>query len=205
VPKRLSLLLLVVALLGTSACSKTDNPAVEVNGRAYSDADFVEELDQLAGNEVLLKEFGIDASQLRGKGKGTYSPDFADSILSQRVQYLLFEGEREKRGVKISAADRTQAKQIAFSQPDSADQVLAGFSKAFAKRYIDDIAGALALQADIGEDQFTAWISTSVDSANVKVNPRYGRWDKDARAVVPPDGPKPPPGATTTTAPAALN
>jgi hypothetical protein len=195
----------VFALFGSGACSSTDNPAVEVNGRAYSHSDFIEELDQLAGNKALLKEFGVDVTQLRGKGNGTYAPDFADAILSQRVQYLIFEGEREKRGVKITKADRDQAKAIAFSQPDSADTVLAGFSTSFAKRYIDDIAGALALQADIGEEEFTTWIADAIASAKVKVSPRYGRWDQDAQSVVPPDGPKPAPGGTTTTEPAAIN
>jgi hypothetical protein len=61
---------------------------------------------------------------------------------------------------------------------------------------------AQAEQQAAQQDPLGPVIEAAFEDAEIRVASRYGTWDDELRAVVPPEGPAPNPDATTTTIPA---
>jgi hypothetical protein len=61
------------------------------------------------------------------------------------------------------------------------------------------MARQYAVQAKLGQAGYSAWRATAYSSKDIHVSPRYGSWDATSQQVVPPKGPSPAPGQTTTT------
>jgi hypothetical protein len=187
VPKRLiPLLLLIGTLLLSGACSSSSTAALTVNGTSYSQADLKEELEQLA--PAFIEFGGSPAETVNGAGPGSYTSEFTLSLLNQRVQALVFQAERQKRGLEITDADRATAREVFFGSADVADTVIATFSPGFTERFIDDIASGIVVQNDIGEEEFQVWLADAMSTVDVEVNPRFGTWDPDQQTIVPPEG-----------------
>jgi hypothetical protein len=197
VPKRLlSLALAAVVVVVGAGCAKDVSPAARIGSTKVSDSELSDEVAQWAHNKA-----AFDAGQLKALNPGTYPMSLVTVILQQRIDFTLANAEFDHLHLKLTDQDRTGALTSLFQGDTSlASQALSGFGRAYATHYVDDIARQYAVEVKLGQAGYAAWRSEAYPAAHVQVSPRYGSWDEASQQVVPPKGPKPAPGETTTTA-----
>jgi hypothetical protein len=200
VPKRLLLLALAVALavLG-SACAKDVSPAAKVGSDKISDSQLSDEVSEWAHNKL-----AFDQDQRKALNPGTYPMSLVSVILQQRIEFTLSNAEFRSLHLRLTDDDRSGALSLLAQQLQGdisvVQRALAGFSTSYERRYVDDLARQYAVQAKLGQARYAAWRSSAYTDADIQVSPRYGSWDAASQQVVPPKGPSPAPGATTTVA-----
>jgi hypothetical protein len=143
--------------LVASACGDTApvSPALSVNGDELSNADFVDQLELLAGNAAFvnaISSLGVSVETAPGR----FSTDFAASQLSSEIQARLIRDEVTVRGLTIDAAIGTYARQVApfFIGLDPSNPATGAAFNALPEDYragIERIAGErITLQASLG-------------------------------------------------------
>jgi hypothetical protein len=190
VPRRLLLLLVVpvLALVAGAGCASDVSPALRVGDRKVSDTDLLEEVDEWAGNEQ-----AFDATQLADLNPGTYPMRLVDAILQQRIDLVLHQQKFEELGLELDDAMRQQGLLVLFQGDLTvAEQALSGFSEDYAREYVDDIGRQIAVEGELGQEEYVAWRNEAYLAADIEVSPRYGRWDPEQQSVVGPDGPTQP-------------
>jgi hypothetical protein len=197
VPQRLlPLVVAAVVLVVGAGCAKDVSPAARIGGTKVSDSELADEVSQWAHNKA-----AFDASQLKALNPGTYPMSLVTVILQQRIDFTLANAEFDRLHLELTDQDRTGALSSLFQGDTSlATQALSGFSRTYATHYVDDIARQYAVEVKLGQAGYSAWRSTAYPAAHIQVSPRYGSWDEASQQVVPPKGPEPAPGETTTTA-----
>jgi hypothetical protein len=194
VPKRLlSLAVAALVVVLGAGCAKDVSPAARVGSTKISDSELADEVTQWAHNRA-----AFDESQLKALNPGTYPMSLVTVILQQRIDFTLANAEFEHLHLQLTDQDRTGALTSLFQGDTSvATQALSGFERAYATRYVDDLARQFAVQVKLGHAGYSAWRATAYRDADIHVSPRYGSWDESTQQVVPPKGPSPAPGETS--------
>jgi hypothetical protein len=200
VPKRLlPLAVAALVLVVGSACAKEVSPAARVGGHKLSDSQLSDEVSEWAHNKL-----AFDQDQRKALNPGTYPMSLVSVILQQRIEFMLANAEFAKLHLKLTDDDRSGALALLAQQLQGdvsvVQQALAGFGKSYGRQYLDDMARQYAVQAKLGQTGYAAWRATAYSASDIHVSPRYGSWDASSQQVVPPKGPSPAPGETTTTA-----
>jgi hypothetical protein len=198
----LALPLLLVAAPSLSGC-RSVTPAITVNGHEISMDEFESDLEALARNEFLQENNSdlylagcaeLSKQDLPCKLAGATVAGWAQQgILNQ-----LIADEVERRGIEVTGEQREQARSGLPAE------LVAGFPKRFADKFIEDQARFAALIAefpagDPAVDPSAQLQQELLTTAVVRVDPRYGEWNADLIAVVAPspvnvpDGHGPPP------------
>ncbi len=143
----------------------------------------------------------FDSAQLKALNPGTYPMSLVTVILQQRIDFTISNKEFDALHLSITSQDRDAALATLFQGDSSvAQQALAGFTKSYSTRYVDDLTKQYAVESRLGQAGYSAWRTTAYADAHISVSPRYGSWDSTTQQVVAPKGPRLAPGETTTTA-----
>lgn len=144
--------------------------AYEVNGTRLSQQDFDRQLDDIANTKVTAKS---------SHSSGSIDSKIAAQVLTTNIVVQILRDTAEERGVKVTDADRAQAKQAIGSQLDA-------YPASYRNLQIDLQAHLLALGLDSTE-KVSAFLNRAVKQADVRVDPRYGFWNPKF-GVCPPTG-----------------
>jgi hypothetical protein len=139
--------------------------AYEVNGSRVSQQTVDGQLEDIANSK------GINESVK--PSEGTVSSQVAAQVLTNNILRDLLRDAADRKGVKLSDADREAGTQQAQSQLGAnADQVPASYRNLIVDTYA--YANALGLT---DTDALGAFVTRQVKRAKVYVNPRYGFWN----------------------------
>ena len=185
--RRLAPVIAAVALAGLSLGCAEQSAAVRVGDRTVSESDMIDELDAFGSNEALFAP-GQSSDALRGELAGSYDQQFVSEILQQRITFMLVEEVFESEGLELADADRSEARQTLASQ---LGQGLDAFPESYRDEFVDDVARYNALARELGPEEFDAALVDVADSTEISVSSRFGSWDEDQFAVVPPSGSTP--------------
>ncbi|HLM63478.1 MAG TPA: hypothetical protein VK306_04195 [Acidimicrobiales bacterium] len=174
-----------VAGLAPGGCAE-QSAALRVGDHSVSEADLMDELDAWGGNE----QYWTDVSQPVPEGElpDSWDQEFVSQTLSQRVQFLLIEDIFDERGLELTDDDRNAAEQGLGQQLGAAFDA---FPDDLRADLVDVIARRNALVDELGQDGFQQALYEAVTGADISVASRFGHWDEDTLAVVPPDGSTP--------------
>jgi hypothetical protein len=185
--RRLPLILVavaaVVAIVAASiaaVASGVDGSAVAltVNGTKVSQATVDRELEWLAGNQSVAANVQQQGGVL-SSSEGSITSAVTASWLTQRIQVELVRQAAAKQGVKVKAADRSKLQQQALDRYPHAPQS--------ARDVIADGDAYLQAFGVTTQDQQNQVLTAALRGADVRVDPRYGRWHK-TQGVCPPTG-----------------
>jgi hypothetical protein len=176
-------LALAAALALGAGCADDVSPGITVGDAKISVDDVLDEVAEWAGNEQSPFELGD------GEGE-SYPMQGVDEVISRRIFSELINQEFEELDLRLAEGSSEEAIAALFQgNTEVADQVLGAFSEEFATSIVEDTARQLAVQAELGEEGFSAWITETLAETTIEVNPRFGRWDPEAQTVVGPEGP----------------
>ena len=182
--RRLPLLVApLVALVLNAGCASSVSPAVEVGGTKISNDDFLDEVEEWAGNAA-----AVNPDDLADQPPGTYPQLLVGQVLQQRIELELHRLEFEALDLEVDEELRQGTVTSLFGNEEMAEQALGGFSDGFADAYLDDEARRIAVQQALGEE-YPTWRDEALRTTKIEVNSRYGSWDADQGLVVAPEGP----------------
>jgi len=150
--------------------------AYSVNGTRVSQSTVDNQLDDLASSE---------ATKQASQTPGSVDSAAAAQVLTLNIARDLMRDAAEKRGVKVTDADRTAAS-------DQIGDQIQGYPESYVDLIIDLRAHASALGL-ASDDEINTFLAQQFRRADIEVNPRYGRW-------VPRFGVCPPTGCAAATA-----
>ena len=180
-PASLAALVLVAALV--AGCADDAPPAARVGDSVeISNQDLLDEVAQWAESPALLEQVGIPSAE--GAAPGSYATPLVDVVLTNRIRFDLHREQFDALGLTEGDPDPTLQQQLAT--------VLAEVSPEFGDRLTSDLMRVQAVSEEMGEE-YEDWF-TEVTAGGVEVSSRYGTWDREAAAVVGPQGPRPAPG-----------
>lgn len=199
--RRLASLLVTVTVAGlaVSGCgspTREQAAAVRVDDRTVSRGNFEDSLDLFYENDDLRGFLfqGVTREQLRPVDgpRESYTQEYVGAMASVRVQFLLVAETLESEGIELTDDDR----QLVIDEldqviPDGADSLPSGVRDDL----VDGFAGFERLRNEFGEDGFNDLVQEVVDRSDISVSSRYGTWDADEFAVIPPSGSAPAPGS----------
>jgi hypothetical protein len=176
---------LAVLGLASGCADQTDPAAATVGDQTLRTQDLLDEVEAIGGNE----DMGLDVA---GELRGSYSQDFVSQVLQRRVLFMLYEQVADDEGIEATDDNRSQATQ--YFESGSSNEFGAAFAslpESYQEQSIDDVALAMAVEAELGES-FTAELSDLTD--DVEIAARFGTWDAAAflggqNGVLAPDGP----------------
>jgi hypothetical protein len=177
--------LAAVVVAGLSLGCAEQSAAVRVGDRTVSESDMVDELDAFGANEALFAP-GQSADALRGELSTSYDQQFVSEILQQRITFMLVAEVFEREGLELEDGDRSEAEQTLASQLGGG---LDAFPEGYRGEFVDDVARYNVLARQLGPEEFDAALVEEADSTEISVSSRFGEWDEDQFAVVPPVGP----------------
>jgi hypothetical protein len=149
--------------------------AYKVNGTQVSQRTVDAQLDEIANAK------GVNASVRPTDGSVT--SQVTATILTNRILRDLLRDAADRKGVKLSDADRKAGEQSATSQlGNNPAQVPASYRKVIAETYA--YANALGFTDNTALGQF---VGRQIKRADIYVNPKYGFWNP-RRGVCPPTG-----------------
>jgi len=191
------LLVAVVAVAVGAGCADRVAPAARVGDTVVTTDQLLDEVSEWAGNDQTAR-----ATELAGStSEWGYAMAPVVSILHERIILDITATTFDDLGLELTDASRDEALGVLIGDPTQAEAAFAGFSDEYADRYVDDFAKGVAVQQELGEEEFRAMI---LDGArDVEVNPRFGTWDAANASIIPPEGPRPAPGTEVLTDPSA--
>ncbi len=183
----LAVSLIAVLLTG---CGATDaGSAANVAGTSISETALADAVQDLS-NQVTASELGISDAELTAQ------------VLNRLVITELVRKLGEQADVTVTeteiAAERSRVKNDFGSE---ADLIEAGLQQAIAPSLIDTVFEISLYVSKIGAklepngtdadrtSAFESFLFAYVDTADIKVAPRYGNWDKTQAAITPPSNP----------------
>ncbi|MGH9085957.1 MAG: hypothetical protein ACRDYW_10925 [Acidimicrobiales bacterium] len=184
-PRRL-LALVVTALVGLvgAGCADDVSPALRIGDTKIGNEAFLDEVAEWAGNPV-----AIDPSVLAGSSPGTYPLELVRQLLQQRIDFELHNQEFEALGLELDDDLRDGALAALFGDPSASVDAFSAFSDEFAQQFTDDIARQIAVEQELGPNEYNAWRAEAYAEADIEVSPRYGTWDGESGQITPPQGP----------------
>jgi hypothetical protein len=189
VPRRLLPPVLAgLALVLTAGCADQVSPALRVDDATVANDELLDEVAEWAGNEAILTAVQFPAELVEGEAPGSYSTELVTFVLGTRIGFELHRIELADRDLEVTDQQRETVRAQLFADPAQTEAVLSEFSADYGDRLVDDVAGQIALQDELGED-YEPWLTDAYASADVEVNPRYGMWDEATQQVAPPEGP----------------
>jgi hypothetical protein len=144
--------------------------AFEVNGTKTSQDKIDSQLDDIANTKGLAQVSHTE---------GSLDSKVAAQILTANIVLQVVRDAAERRGVKVTAADRAQAEKTIGTQLDK-------YPASYRDLQTELQAHFVALGLD-SNDKANAFVSQAVKRADVHVNPRYGFWNPRF-GVCPPTG-----------------
>jgi hypothetical protein len=177
---RASSLLPVVVLAAASvtlAACRSVTPAISVDGETISMDDFERDLRDVEAAAERNETLAADTTLVTD---GRVTTGFVATWAGQRANDLIVEHELTRRGLSVSDADRAAARQ-------ELGEVLNAFEDRFADALVDARARRSVLTQALAPGSPDA-INELIASANVTIDPRYGRWDGELASVI---GPSP--------------
>jgi len=185
VPRRF-LALVVTALVGLvgAGCADDVSPALRIGDTKIGNEAFLDEVAEWAGNPV-----AIDPSVLADSSPGTYPLELVRQLLQQRIDFELHNQEFEALGLELDDDLRDGALAALFGDPSASVEAFSAFSDEFAQQFTDDIARQIAVEQELGPNEYNAWRAEAYAEADIEVSPRYGTWDGESGQVTPPQGP----------------
>jgi hypothetical protein len=193
VPRRLSLLAALV-LVGSLAagCSDDVAPAVRIGDQTISTRELLDEVAEWAGSSTLAEQLGI--SEVRGAGEGSYDTAFVGFLLTNRISFEVHNAQFERLDLTLTQDERDQVRAGLFPDPAASAAVFDELSKGYGDQLVADVARQFAVSQAMGEE-YEAWRVEALSGSDIEVNPKYGSWDATTAQLVPPEGPRPAPGA----------
>lgn len=173
--RRLAPALLLVAVAATACDTVADNAAT-VNGHGIPASTVIDEAKVYRCSDAVGGEF---AATLAGKGEGTYDTSALSQLLTDRIHLRLLEDRFAKKGLRVSAAARTNARsqldQALASLPTAKDRKCV--TKEFRDYFVEQRAVSATIQsASLTQDDLLGVLCDA--KADVSVTPSYGRWDR---------------------------
>jgi hypothetical protein len=193
VPRRLLALAVAgLALLMSAGCADDVSPAVRVADVKIGNDAFLDEVAEWVRNPA-----AVDPSMLGDDpSPGTYPLDLVRQLLQQRIDFELHNRQFAALDLELDDDMRDQALTVLFGDPSASEEAFRAFSDDFAQSFTDDVARQIAVEQEMGEDDYTAWRTEAFADTDIEVNPRYGAWDGESGQITPPAGPSDPaPGA----------
>jgi len=141
-------LLAAVAVLA-GACGTLQPYALVVNGSRIPQHDVDNELKAIRANARYLDAIDPSRRQILGSGTGTFNSDFTAFILNQDLDFELVHQELVKRKLKVTPADRDQAKGVVIQQVNGQDTFNA-FPKWYQDKLIERFAEVIVLSKSFG-------------------------------------------------------
>ena len=140
-----SLLALVAVLV--AGCASLEPYAAVVNGHRIAERDVTDELKAIRANGRYLD--AVDQgdpshAQILGTGTNTFNANFTAFVLNQDIDYQLVAAEVQRRHLKVSSADLTQAKNTVIQQVSGQDTYNA-FPKWYQNKLRDRFANVIVL------------------------------------------------------------
>lgn len=176
---------LAVLGLATGCADQTDPAAATVGDQTLRTQDLIDEVEAIGGTE----DMGLDVA---GEMRGSYSQDFVSQVLQRRVLFMLYEQVADDEGIEATDDNRSQATQY-FESGSSREfgTAFASLPESYQEQSIDDVALAMAVEAELGES-FTAELGDLADDVDIAA--RFGTWDgasflSGQNGVLVPDGP----------------
>jgi hypothetical protein len=205
--RRLASLLVTVtaACLAVSGCTtpsaalREQSAAVRVDDRIVSRGNFEDMLDVFYENDD-LRGFvfqGVTKDQLRPADgpSDAYTQEYVGAMAGVRVQLLIVDEVLETEGIELTDDDRAATRaDLEGLVPDGLDSLPGGLGDDL----VEGFAGFERLRSELEEDEFNVAVGRVVDRSDISVSSRYGTWDPDQFAVLPPSGATPAPGASDT-------
>lgn len=171
--------LLPIAVLAaasvTLASCRSETPAISVDGETISIEDFEQDLRDVEAATEVNDDLAADTTLV---ADGRVTAGFVATWAGQRANDLVVEHEMARRGLSVTDADRDAARA-------DLGEVLASFSDRFADALVEARARRSVLTAVLASGS-PDLINELMAGANVKIDPRYGRWDIDLASVVEP-------------------
>jgi parvulin-like peptidyl-prolyl isomerase len=142
--RRLLVCLLALLAALAVACGSLQSYAAIVNGNRIAERDVDNELKAIRGNAKYLDAIDPSRRQILGSGTNTFNADFTAFVLNQDIDYLLVRQEVQKRKLKVTAADRTQARDTVVQQVNG-QETLNLFPKWYQQKLQDRFADVIVL------------------------------------------------------------
>ncbi len=180
----LPITLLALGALVATGCGDSTTAAVRVGDDTVDEAEFLDSLDEFAGNEAFV---GMQARSTRVPDG--YEASFVTVAVNDWVYRALNNAAFDERDLELTDEDRRAARSVLGDAGSNGTSVLDEFSDEFAARYLDDVARQVKLGETLGEDAYGAWLQDAFARADIEVNPRFGSWDRTSAQAVPPRGP----------------
>jgi hypothetical protein len=195
----LGVAVLVVLVVGTTACGSTDISALSVNGNEVSQRDFTDDLKALRDNAAFRQLADRDAANgglVISEHPNTVTSALSAIWASEIVRDKLVRIALAKDHVDVTAADRAEGARRARQQFGTA-AAFDAFPKSFRDEAIAHQANLVALGRSVGADLTTQEgvnsllerVAGVAKSADVSVDPRFGTWNKRRLEVVAPRAP----------------
>ena len=199
-PKRLLAPLALVVLLLGAGCTEADSEALQIDEVSYTFDELMAEVDEWAGNEALAGNFQSQGMVVESPA-GDPGTDLTGFVIGFLVERKVVLDEFDRRTAEDDSFDVSpQATAAAEEQLETPNPEGASIKDGWSASYYDSILDYLAKQFTLveelgGPEQYTELIGGLIESADVEVSSRFGRWDPGTQQVLPPEGP-----VTTTTA-----
>ena len=183
-PRRLLLTiaaLSLAALAGVSGCADQVSPAARVGDTTVSHADLMTEVEEWAGNDAT--QAAVDLPQ----GAHRFAMASVSGILSERILLEMVANEFDRLDLEVTDDDRSAVLGVLGIDPSQEEALLGGFSDEYREHYLDAYAKGVAVQTELGDDDFVAFLHDAAQ--DVEVSSRYGTWNASSFQVVPPTAP----------------
>ena len=185
----------VLAALASAGCADDVSPAARVGDRTITTDELLDEVAEWATNDRTTRSEELAATA----APSGYALGPVGGILQERIVLEMVDPVFDDLGLELTEELRQQTLELLVGDPEQSDAAFEGFSEEYVDRYVDGYAKGLAVQAELGEDAFVDLLQER--ARDVEVNPRYGTWDPEQVTIVPPEGPRPAPGAPEAAAP----
>jgi hypothetical protein len=189
-PSLLAAVVLVGALI--AGCSDDVAPAVRIDDRTISTRQLLDEVAEWAGSPTLAEQLGI--TEVRGAGEGSYDTTFVAFLLTNRISFEVHNAQFRDLDLTLTEEDEEQVRAGLFPDPAASAAVFDELSPGYGDELVADVARQFAVSQAMGEE-YEAWRTDALSGRDIEVNPKYGSWDATTAQLVPPEGPRPAPGA----------
>jgi hypothetical protein len=187
---RFLLALAPLAAVGLLAASCTDQTAaIRFGDETVSEDDLLDELEALASTAG--DAAGEPGQYPRGELEDSYDQGFAGQVVTQRLQFMIFDQIFEDEDLELTQADRDQVRGQLEGDPS-----FLALPSDYQESFVQDIAKRQAVQATLDPPALNDAIAEVVDTNDIEISSRFGTWDP-LQGVVPPEGPLQPGGGET--------
>ena len=198
--------LALVALLLGVGCSDAEEEALRIDDESYTFDELMDEIGEWQGNEALGLNFQSQSVAVESP-TGDPTTDLSGFVIGFMVERHVvleeFDRRAEEEGLEVDPEAASAAEdQLTAPIPDGDDDpendptIADGWSTEYYDSVLDYVSKQFTLADAVGGQQgYTELVGGLMESTEVEVSSRFGRWDEGSQQVLPPEGP-----VTTTTA-----